>query len=310
MTIAPRITQRLMVEQSLTSMQAGLTRLSRTQEQLTTGRVINRPSDSPTGTNAAMRLREQLGGQAQFARNIQDGLNWLGRTDSTLSTMIDSVQKVRDLTLQGSSTGSLGAEARQALATEVGQIREGLLSLANTQHMGRPLFGGTTAGDVAYGEDTAAATDPPTYEYRGGQGSDVATQVNRTVAEGIQVRVNVTGPEAFVSGDKELFAVVADIEKHLVSDSAALEQDLIALDEVLNRMITAQADVGARYGRVETAHQANKSAELDLQAALSGIENVDMARAMVDLQMNEVAYQAALGTTARVLQPSLIDFLR
>lgn len=80
----PRITQRLMVERSLGSLQTGLGRLARSQEQLSTGRVINRPSDSPTGTNDAMRLRSQITADTQHARNASDGLSYLGRTDEAL----------------------------------------------------------------------------------------------------------------------------------------------------------------------------------------------------------------------------------
>ena len=69
-----RITQRLMVERSLSSLQLGLGRLSTAQEKLSTGRVINRPSDSPTGTNDAMRLRADLAANAQYSRNADDGL--------------------------------------------------------------------------------------------------------------------------------------------------------------------------------------------------------------------------------------------
>ena len=143
---SPRITQRLMVERSMTALQTGMGRLGRAQEQLSTGRLINRPSDSPTGANAAMRLREELAAGNQYARNASDGLSWLGRADSTLTSMLDGVRRSRDLMLQGASTGSTGTDARRALAAEVTQIRESLLSLANTEHLGRPLFGGTTGG--------------------------------------------------------------------------------------------------------------------------------------------------------------------
>ncbi len=75
-------------------------------------------------------------------------------------------------------------------------------------------------------------------------------------------------------------------------------------------MRTAAADVGARYARVESAMSALDGATLDTKTALADVENIDVAEAILDLQMQEVAYQASLGATARVLQPSLMDFLR
>jgi len=302
MTISSRYTQRLMVDRSLASLQAGLGRLARTQEQLHTGRVINRPSDSPTGTNAAMRLRSEAATQTQYARNAEDGLGWLGQIDSTVTGMLTQVNRARDLALQGASTGSTDQFSREALATEVEQIRSALLGQANTRYLGRPVFGGVTAGRDAY--------DPVTGGFVGQPVAGPGTTVQRTVAAGVQVRVDVTGPEVFGTGTEDVFAVLDDVATHLRTDPAALGADLDRLDTALQRMRTAAADVGTRYGRLEQAAQTAKDVTLDLQASLSEVENVDLAKATVDLQLQEVAYQAALATTGRVLQPTLLDFLR
>jgi flagellar hook-associated protein 3 FlgL len=302
MTIPSRITQRLMVEGSLASLQSGLGRLARTQEQLHTGRVINRPSDNPIGTSSAMRLRSETAAQTQYARNAEDGVGWLGQIDNTLTSMLDQVRRSRNLALQGASTGSTSQASREAMAAEVEQIREALLSQANTKYLGRPVFGGTTAGKEAY--------DMTTGVYAGERLAGPGTTVERTVADGVRVRVDVTGPEAFGDGDDSLFKVLDDVVRHLRTDPAALAADLDRLDAAQTRIHTAVADVGTRYGRLEKAAQTAKDVTLDLQASLSEVENVDLAKAMVDLQLQEVAYQAALATTGRVLQPSLIDFLR
>lgn len=300
MSISPRITQRLMTEQSLASMQAGLGRVARSQEQLTTGRTINRPSDSPSGTNSAMQLREQITQNAQYARNADDGVARLGSAGTVLTSMTDSVRRVRDLALQGASTGSMGVQAREALAMEVAQIRDGLLSQANTTHLGMPLFGGTTTGKAAYTKDAGGVVT-----YAGD-----ANPVSRRIGAEDNVRVDVSGPEIFGPDGTDLFTIVAEIARKLTADPEALGVELDRLDVALSRITTSLADVGSRFNRLETGLRTNRDAGLGLQDSLSQIENVDMARAMVDLQMNEVAYQAALGATARVMQPSLLDFLR
>ncbi|HEY0773368.1 MAG TPA: flagellar hook-associated protein FlgL [Nocardioidaceae bacterium] len=292
-----RITQRLMVERSLTAMQTGAGRLARSQEQLSTGRQINRPSDSPTGTNSAMRLREELSAAAQHARNASDGLAWLGRTDNTLTTMVDQTRRSRDLMLQGAN-GATGQQAKDAIAAELTQIRESLLSLANTQHLGRPIFGGTTDGGAAYGTTTGAYVGQP-----------APSEIKRTVGNGVEVTINTVGPDAFSAAGTDLFEVLDDAITTLKAggNPAAHLDDL---DAVMKTMLSELADVGTRYGRVESALASVNSSTLDMQAALSEVENVDIAKAIVDLQMQEVAYQAALGATARVIQPSLLDFLR
>jgi flagellar hook-associated protein 3 FlgL len=86
--------------------------------------------------------------------------------------------------------------------------------------------------------------------------------------------------------------------------------DLGQLDAGYLRMQNALASVGSRYHQIEIMQDRNKANELDSQNQLSEVEGVDLPAATVDLQLQEVAYQAALGATARALQPSLLDFLR
>lgn len=296
-----RITQRLMVQHSLTSLQLGMGRLSDTQEKLSTGRQINRPSDSPTGTNDAMRMRAQIAADDQHARNAQDGLAWMGTTDSTMQSMLDQVRRARDLLVQASSTGSNGPDALAAIGSELGQIKESLFSLANTQHLGRPIFGGTTGKPAAFAKDTATGA----VTFVGDQGD-----VKRQIGSGATVAINVNGDTAFqdASGNN-LFNIVQDAIDALGS-STATGTALGQLDSVTENMKTSLADLGARYSRVEDTQTRLASTTLDNKASLSDIENVDLAEATMNLQLQEVAYQASLGATARVLQPSLVDFLR
>ena len=291
-----RITQRQMVTNSLTAMQTGFSRLNLSQERLSTGRMINRPSDSPTGTNDAMRIRAQLASDAQYARNAQDGLGYMGTIDSTMTSMLDQSNRARDLLVQAASTGGVSADGRAAIASELSQIRESLISQANTQYLGRPVFGGTTGSPVAYNAAGTFVGD--------------ANDVNRTVGDGVSVKVNVSGPTAFTSGSDDLFTVLSDAITDLTSNPTNSGTNLGRLDNVMKSMKSAHADIGTRSGRVDSSLTQLSSATLDHTSALSDIENVDMAKAMVDVQLQSVAYQAALGATAKVIQPSLLDFLR
>lgn len=295
-----RITQRMMTQHSLASLQLGLSRVAGSQDRLSSGKSITKPSDSPTGTNDAMRLRAAIAAGDQQVRNAQDGMSWLDDADSTLSSMFDSISRARDLIVQGSSTGSGTPDAREALAQELGQIRDGLLDSANSQHLGRPLFGGTTSGGAAY----AQAADG-TVSFVGD-----TNEVTRTIGDGVHIAVNVTGPATFGANGTDVFAVLGTAIDQLRTDPGSLSTSLTALDAVTGSMRTAQTDIGARYNRIETATTALSSRSLDNQASLSSVEDVDLAQAILDVQTQQTAYQVALGATAKVIQPSLLDFLR
>lgn len=297
-----RMTQNMLSHQSYSGMQSAMDRVAKAQEQLTTGRLINRPSDDPTGATTAMRIRSSLSSQQQFVRNADDAVGWLDQTDGTLSTMGSQITRARDIALQGANTGAMGPEARAALATEVDQIRAGLISSANAQYLDRPIFGGITSGAKAY-DDNGQLTDPAAI--------GVGTGVVRTVAEGARVRIDVEGPDVFGSSPNSVFDRLADLSTALKNaDTAGISAAVDNLKVDADRITNVRSDIGARTVRVENARSVATDATLTLKNALSEVENVDLAKATVDLGLQEVAYQAALAATGRVLQPSLLEFLR
>jgi flagellin-like hook-associated protein FlgL len=292
-----RITQRAVTLTSLQGLNRNLEAVGKLQQQLTSGKLISAPSDSPTSTNKAMQLRAEQAAVAQQARNITDAKGWLDQTDSALQEMIDMAHRVRDLTVQGVSTGTNSDASRTALATEVASLREGLLALANGTIAGRPLFGGVTAGPKAYDSTSGA--------WQGAAGTPVTRQVSDTEA----VRVDITGLEAFGPDGADLFAVVGNIAADLESDPAALTGRLTELDAKIDGMITAMADIGSRAKRIERAEQINADRTLTLDSQLSVTENVDLPNTIMRLQMQQTGYEAALSATAKAISPTLLDFL-
>lgn len=299
MTTITRVTQSMLTDRSLDRLNGSLSRLAEIQEHLSTGRVLNRASDDPADAATAMRLRAAIGAQQQYARNAEDGTGWLDTLDSTLGASNDLVRRARELGLQAMN-GAAGPQSREALATEVDQLRAALVGVANTTYVDRPVLGGTTAGSAAFAEAGGVVT------FAGD-----SRPVERTVAEGVVVDVAVPGPTAFGADGDNVFDHLTALSAALRSgDTAGIRTGIDALQADGDRLVVARADVGARAARVERAAATAADTELSLTSSLAEIENADLPRTMVDLKMQEVAYQAALAATARVLQPSLVDFLR
>src|SRR3954447_19740594 len=181
-----RVTQNLLVGRSIGSLQSSLSRLATLQEQATTGRRINRSSDSPTDASQAMQLRTALSAVEQHSRNAGDAISRLGLADQTLSTVTDLLQHAHDLAVQGANSGATSPTSQAALATELDQVRNSMLDQANTGFLGRPLFGGVTSGTVAY-DNSGNYIGPP-------------GQVTRRVGENTRIRVDVDGVSVFGDG--------------------------------------------------------------------------------------------------------------
>lgn len=292
-----RITQRSVGQQTLAGLQGNLARLGNLQQQLSSGKALSKPSDSPTSTVSAMQFRSEIRTNEQWSRNAADALGWLGTIDQTLTSSLGSVRRARDLTLQGLNSGAVSPEAKEAMAAEIDALRESLIGVANTTYLGRPVFGGTTSGSAAY---------TPAGAYAGS-----TTAVTRTVGAGAQVRVEETGPEVFGPAGADLFTVLTNLAANLrAGNDAGLQADLTSLDGVMRNVQNKLSDIGARYNRVEQMQTAADNRVVTLRGSLSEVEDIDLPRTIVDLQMQQMAYEAALGATQRIITPSLADFLR
>jgi flagellar hook-associated protein 3 FlgL len=310
-----RITHRAVAQTSLLGLNGNLDRIGKLQQQLTSGRVLDAPSDSPTGTNTAMQVRQSTAAITQQARNISDGKGWLDTADTALNTMLDQVRKVRDLTLSGLNTGSVQGNSASAISTELSSLRQSLLELANQTINGRPVFGGATTGSTAYDVTTGAFVGVGGTGTVGGVATRLTVPLVRRVSDSEVIRVDITGPEAFgdAADGRDLFAVVGDIAAHVLTagtDPAPLQADLAALDAAFTRLLTSAADIGARAARLETAEEVNADLQLTLRGQLADVEEIDLPKTIMDLNMQQVGYQAALGATAKAIQPTLLDFLR
>jgi flagellar hook-associated protein 3 FlgL len=292
-----RVTQHSISMSSLANVQASLNRAAKLQEQMSSGKVLNRPSDSPTATVTSLSLRSQISAQEQYAANAQDGEAWLNVQDTTLQSVSDTLRRVRDLAVQGSNAGALTVSARQAIAAEVTAMRGNLLGLANTTYLDRPVFGGTTAGGTAF--------DATTYDYVGDSGT-----VSRRVDDRTQVSVASDGSTVFGAGPTSVFALLDKLASDIVGDPSALASDLTDLDGRMATVTNALTDVGARTNQIEQARTAAANKAMDLRSTLSGVEDIDLPSVIIEMQLQEATYQAALSATAKAIQPTLMDFLR
>jgi flagellar hook-associated protein 3 FlgL len=292
-----RVTEGSIHTRVLANLQRSIAKGQKIQDQLSSGKQINRPSDSPTGTVASLQLRGEARTAQQYARNADDGLGWLGTLDNTLASTSTLINRARDLTVQGLSSGTNDAQSREALAVEIDNIKSSLIGYANTTYLDRPVFGGTTAGDAAYRADG-------TYLGDGGQ-------LTRTVGTGASIPVTATGPKVFGEGNSQLFAVLQKISDGIrAGDTDGVTKSLDSLDGAADLVKNTLSDVGARYNRITQMKQTAQDRMLAVTSQLSDVEDVDLPKAIMEMQLQQTSYQAALAASAKVIQPSLIDFLR
>lgn len=304
--MSTRITNSMISRSVLSDLNEVSTRLSKTQQRMSSGKQITRASDDPYGTSRALSLRGDVAGTQQYQRNVNEAEAWQNVTDSALGTITASVHRARELTIQGASD-SAGPAARKAAAAEIDQLIASIKQDANASYGGHFVFSGT-----------ATTTSPYTVNGPDSYAGDNGT-VAREIGPGVAVQVNVLGSgvlgQGQAAGDGKLLNVLRDISDHLksgtVADANTLRNaDLKGLETALDTINQARATVGATTNRLESADGRLQQVEESTTKLLSDVEDADMAKTYVDFSMQQSVYQSALRAGANIVQQSLLDFLR
>lgn len=291
-----RITQQTSLQANLRFQSRQGESLARLQEQAVSQKRIMKPSDDPAGTAKAIAVRNALAQNEQYARNSNDAQGWLNVTDSTLTQSTSLLQRVRDLTVQGANDSNSDA-SRAAISLEVTQLRDELISHANTKYLGRNVFAGTSSAVAAY--------DPVTYAYSGVPGEPV----NRLIGESKEVRVDADGATAYGQGATSMFAELDNLITSLTTGTGISNQ-IGVIDDRIKSVIQLQAQIGSRQATVISAQESQLASKTNLTSDKSAVEDIDFAETYMKLQSAYNVQEASLNVLSRLANgPQLQDYL-
>jgi flagellar hook-associated protein 3 FlgL len=286
----------MMVNNSLNDLAQTFSKLTDLQDEAASLKKLRKPSDSPSDTVSAMQLNSSINRNTQYSTNLNDATAWLGAADSTLQSITTQLQRVNTLLVQAAN-GSADSTSQNAIASEIDSIRQGLIGLANTQQGNRPLFGGTASGAVAYDAN--------------GNYVGISSAVMRNVAPNQQVQVNINGDQVFGAPGSDLFTTLTNLSTAIRSGNTTQLSTLqTTFNSQTQNVETQLAAVGSREQRVQSLQTQNSSNDVTMKQNLSTLQDADVAQVMMQLQTQEVAYQAALQATAKAITPTLADFLQ
>ena len=290
-----RITNSMVSRTVLADIQNVQAQLTATQERLSSGKQITKPSDDPFGTSRALLFTNEISANTQYQSNVQDASSWLSTSDTAMSSMSGDAGRARDLLLQGAN-GSLDQNDKDAIADELDQLADSIKTAGNTQYAGNYVFAGTktqtppfTVGGVdTYGGDTNA--------------------INRAIGDGVTMQVNATGDQVVSPILTAIRQAATDLRAGGTPANLGTT-DLNALDAATAQLSSAQATVGARENRLTSATSRLQQIQVAQSQQLSDTADADVAQTMIDFSTQSAVYQAALKAGANLIQPSLMNFL-
>jgi flagellar hook-associated protein 3 FlgL len=293
-----RVTQQMMSQSTLNNIEANMNRLDTLEGQITSGSQLTKPSDNPIATAQALSFQDGIGQTQQFLANIDQANEFLNATDSALSSVTSAIQRARELAVQAASDTTNSSD-RQAIDAEVQQLQQQVLGLAQTQDGSTYLFAGTRSYAPGY-----TSSNPSTVA---GAFQGNAGLVQRQVGPGQTIAVNVDATATF----DPVFSALNTLHQGLTSSTTStISSSIDQLDTALNSVLASRATVGAKMNRLTSQQTQMNSVETNLTGMLSQVKDVDIAQAITHFSMAQTVYQASLQAGAKVLQQSLLDYLR
>ncbi|MDQ0231453.1 flagellar hook-associated protein FlgL [Metabacillus malikii] len=295
-----RVTQSMLAGNSLSNLSKSYSNMGKYQDQLATGKKINRPSDDPVVAIKGMFYRTNLTEVEQYKRNLSEAYTWMENSEDGVAHASDVLHRVRELVVKGNN-GSNSPEDLKAIGAEIAQLKEDLAGVANTQVAGNYIFNGTQT-----------KTKPVTIDANGvvDTSAMTSTAYNIEVSKGVQLRVNANPANVF---SPELFDTLQKLEAGLLDGKGSLEDGdelLGKLDKHIDTILSERSEMGARYNRLELIDSRLGNQEVIASRILSDNEDADIEKVITDLTIQESIHRASLAVGAKIIQPSLVDFLR
>jgi flagellar hook-associated protein 3 FlgL len=276
-------------------------RLQVAQEQISSGKKINRPSDNPFGAESVLRYRSLQNAVEHFAQNAATVKDNLLIADGMMNSYQQLIDRANVLMTQGASDTTTPT-AREALAKELDGIRQQMLAIANKKSDDRFIFGGTRQNVAPFDADGVSA----------GATSQQMVQVEPDAAP---IAAGVTAEQIFTNSDGSIFDTIENAANALrgtgdpVADKATVLGSLDSLATFSTQASNGLAQLGASLNAIDSAGQRLTSQSLAFQETIDRFETADIAALAIELSQAGAALQATLQATALTGKGSLMDLI-
>lgn len=279
------------------------------QDQVGSGVRVALPSDDPSQFPALSRAKAAAGRYAAYSATVADATAGLNAGVAALGEVNSALVRAKQIAVEGAN-GTVGGQEYEALAAEVDGLLDRVLTAANAEVDGSNLFGGTGTGGTPFrvsGFDSRGRPAAVAYDGAGDRGQAL-------VGPGQTVPTRYAGDQVFRRGGADVFAALIglrdDLRSPALDKAAAVGRRLGQVDAAREAVADATAEQASDLAGLQALGNRLADLKLGADARTGEIEGTDYAEAAVQLQQHQTAYEATLAVAARLVQPSLLEFIR
>ncbi|SHH69861.1 flagellar hook-associated protein 3 FlgL [Caloranaerobacter azorensis DSM 13643] len=338
-----RITNNMLINNMMRNLNNNLKKMNKIQQKLSSGKKFQLPSDDPIGVSRSLKLNTDIAKIEQYKRNLDDAMSWLEMTESAVAEVEDVLQRARELTVQAAN-GTNSDDDLKMISSEIEQLKDHLIKISNTTYAGRYIFSGYKTDVPLLDENGKFKLT----NYEAGSGTfsshvlskDEVSNYNVGISD--KIAINIVGVKVFgkfegdldnpnfdsnvngyeidstnktsnsANADKSYLIAMFDSLKTALDsgDSETIQKTLGRIDKVMENLLSITADIGAKSNRLELTKKRLESQSINFTKLLAENEEADIAEVIMNLKVNENVYRASLSAGARIIQPTLVDFLR
>ena len=248
-----------------------------------------------------MNYKSQLNRNSQFQRNLNQAENWLNTTESSLKSGTEVIQRARELTIYAAND-SMTSNDRKMVAKEMKELRDELVDISNAKLGDSYIFSGQNTETKPF---EVVDADPDNHvKYTGDTNS-----VSRRLNENVEMDISLTGKEVFKAEIENINKIYNQLEDASVSGED-IGSNLSEMDESINKFAELRSEVGGKLQRTGNIISRLEANEVHLRSLKSKNEDADLAEVITELKMEETVYRASLASGSRIMQQSLVDFIR
>lgn len=284
--------------------------LAQTQTQLSTSLQVVQPSDAPDKTSMITKLNTDIATQSNYTDTLKTVQTQLQAQDTAFQSVTTVLTKVKELTIQAANA-TLNSADRQTIALQITQLRDQILSIANSQDVnGNYIFAGAKVSTPAFLKNANGVID-----YNGDQ-----TRSSAQIGTSLKLQMNMPGSDAFVRVQRSdgkggnvgvgFFQSLGDLISAVQnSDQPNIQRGLSELTNLNLGITEANANVGTSLQAVDSQTSILSEINLRLKSTLSDVQDLDYTTAITKMNKDQLALEAAQSSFAKISKLSLFTYM-
>ena len=323
-----RITNASMVRSHLYDTQNNLTNMSKINQQISTGKVINTVSDDPHKAIKIMNINNEIKYTEKYNYNKDETVGWMNTTDGALDNVGNLLGEIKETILKVCN-GTYSQNEMKSLNEDMNEKIKQLADTLNTTHGGKYLFGGSSVDDapitvienpdgtvkLEFSKDKNGQTIPNTDDLKADISSGINIDYNISVGEILNIKDGNGNTVNLLDEINNLSTLMNDIANGDEQTAAKAKETLLndtkgKIDTLFDHVVNERTSLGVRVSTAEKIKELNDEDILNIQDVLSKTQDTDVVEKFIELKSAEMIYQASIQVGAKLIQPTILDYIR